>query len=199
MQGSRSGQRADCTLISRDRAGLSFIVRHSSNPQPTVTVDVVGADGGIRQTLVEQVDTSAGKPTLLELSDDGRDQLIVPLRTGTANTTYAVYRATDSAPDFVRAGEIIGVGVDRTASGYVVGNLRGSPAGRNSYTSFWRFLGSQLHLVAATKTTVNPAGPNTCTIDDADEGGHGKAPKVTEPALAQRFCAEEILRAAPVQ
>ncbi|MGV9410624.1 hypothetical protein ACWDOP_11975 [Nocardia sp. NPDC003693] len=189
-----SGPSPDCALVSRDRAGLSFVVRHNeAGNAATVTIEVLGRDGAVRQTLTEQVDPGISQPRLLELADDGRDQLVVPLRSGMVNVTYAIYRALDAAPDFVRTGTMAGIGVDRTASGYLAGQIRGGSAGKYWNTEFWRLDGTRLRFVASTLTIHQPDGPATCA-PDPDGSASDRDPEITDPQAVQRLCTEDTQR-----
>lgn len=194
---SGSGQPSDCKLISRDRAGLTFVVRYATGKKGPANIAIIRRDNSVQQTLLVQIDTYAHTPSLLELADDGRDQLVFPLITGTINSTYAVYRATDSAPDFVPVGEVFGIAVNRTASGYIVGEARGGSAGKYWYKEFWQFADSHLRLMARLLITRNYGPPDTCAIND--ESGLKETPAVTDPEAIQRFCAEQVLRADPVK
>ncbi|MGX1809772.1 hypothetical protein ACWIGI_28970 [Nocardia sp. NPDC055321] len=189
-----SGPSPDCALVSRDRAGLSFVVRHSDNRgATTVTIEVTDRDGAVHQTLTEVVETGIARPYLLELADDGRDQLVVPLHSGMVNVTYAIYRAFDATPNFVRTGTMVGIGVDRTASGYLAGQIRGGSAGKYWNTEFWRFDGTRLRFVASILITHHPDAPDTCA-PDRDGTTVAKGPEITDPEAVQRLCTEEILR-----
>ncbi|GAB0102159.1 hypothetical protein JMUB6875_11260 [Nocardia sp. JMUB6875] len=193
----------DCRLVSRDRAGLTFVVRHRV-PTPTpgayrqradVTIEVIGRDGAVRQTLSEPGTQTFGEPQLAQLAADDRDQLVVPLSiAANGNATLAVYRATDSDPDFVRAGEIGGLfGVNRSTNGYIVGSSKSGPA--DKYLDFWRFDGSTLAPVAAIIETYKADGSSTCKAND--EGNHPNS-GMSADEVARKFCGEKYARAEPV-
>ncbi|MEC3916871.1 hypothetical protein [Nocardia sp. CDC160] len=198
-----SGAPPDCRLVSRDRAGLTFVVRHQAatpttgayTQQADVTIEVIGRDGAVRQKLSESGTQTFGEPQLANLADDNRDQLVVPLWVGAnGNATLAVYRATDAAPDFVRAGEIGGLfGVNRSTNGYIVGSSKSGPA--DKYIDFWRFDGSKLVRVAGIIETYTVEGSSTCKANDE---GNNQNSGMSDDEVAQKFCAEKYTRADPV-
>ncbi|MFI9510367.1 hypothetical protein [Nocardia sp. NPDC052566] len=174
---------ADCRLVSGDRAGQSFAVRHDGAPGRTVvTIEVFDRDGARRQTVVERDTRTPNLPTLRDLDDDGRDELVVPLNTGVVNTTYAIYRATDATPEFRRTGELSGLGPEHTSSGYIAIAARDGAAHWD--VGFWHFDDAQLLRVATAHIDLtkdsNGKVSGTCAVDP-------------EQAAAQ-FCAEPLVR-----
>ncbi|MET9492511.1 hypothetical protein [Nocardia sp. NPDC006630] len=196
----------DCKLISHDRAGYTFIVRFSG-PDPVghrnrMTITVI-ADGKVRQTVISTLSSIMREPPeLRNLADDGRDQLVVPVDAGTGGTDYEIYRATDSAPEFVDAGEVqgldegrvLGMGVQRTPDGYVAAMAKSGPA--DHYLAFWHFVGARLELVAEIILTYRADGSApACRADD--EGPRGDS-GLSDAGVAQRFCGEKTFPATPV-
>lgn len=169
--------------------------------KPAMTVQVIGRDGKVRQTIVETGTDQLGiapssAPELLDLAGDGRDQLVIPVYRGIVNGVFAVYRATDAAPDFVRSGVVSGISVDRSEDGaYIIGDSREGP-GKYWYGDFWQFAGSQLKLVGATKTELNEDHRSTCGVNDEYAQQH---PELMDVSSAQRFCAVKRVRTKAVQ
>jgi hypothetical protein len=136
-------------------------------------VDVLSRDGAVLQTLREQAE-SIFYPEVKDLDGDELEDVLIPLMTGNVNTTYALYLQR-SDEGFVRAGELGGVSIERTPSGYI------SASGRSSAveweTSYYRVTGNQLEEVARVSTTpeyedeTGGLHEETCTIlssrDDA--------------------------------
>ncbi|MFI6869195.1 hypothetical protein [Nocardia sp. NPDC050406] len=178
----------DCRLQSHDAVGVTFEVRRGA--ASTITIDVL-ADGARVQTLTERDVRHPSDPSLRDVDGDGRDELLVPIQLATANTRFAVYRATESATEFHRSGELTGVGIDTTEDGYVV-----TPA-RVDYASwdiaFLRFTDDTLDPVVTAQVRLLPseggAPPvSECTLVDA--GGLHSTGLTSLEAARERFCAE---------
>lgn len=186
----------DCKLTSRDSAGFSFIVRHQSGTvsKAQTTIDVTGADGTVLQTLYTDETEAPSEPYLADLDGDGRDELIVPLVTAiVGNTTYEVFRPKENKPEYARAGQVFGLGVDRSTGGYVAGESKSGPA--DKYIEFQRFVGSQLVFVAEIIRTFNENGHSTCRAD-TEKGVPDSG--LSDDEVARRFCGEELVAAKPV-
>lgn len=186
----------DCRLTSRDSAGLSFVVRHraSSGAGARTSIDVTGSDGKSLQTLSVQDTEVPSEPYLADLDVDGRDELIVPISTAiVGNSNYVVFRPKAATPEFVEAGKVFGIGVDRTASGYIAGEAKGGAAAK--YIEFQQFVGSKLVFVAEIIRTYDKDGNSTCGVDN--EKGVPKS-EFSDEDVVRRFCGEELLRPAPV-
>ncbi|WP_227838457.1 hypothetical protein [Nocardia aurantia] len=139
--------------------------------------------------------TSPAEPALLDLAGDGRDQLVVPLSLAiVGNTTYAIYRATDAAPDFAYTGTVVGFGLDRTADGLIATTAKSGPADR--YTDFWQFDDARLRLVAGIVRTYAADGSSVCRADT--EGAHGDS-GLSDQDVERRFCDVTVVAAQPVR
>ncbi|MVU83385.1 hypothetical protein GPX89_39880 [Nocardia sp. ET3-3] len=180
----------DCYLQSRDSAGLTFEVRHTGSGQrASVGVTVLAPTGTTVQTLTER-DVGTTAPRLRDLDNDGRDELIIPIMTADANTRYIVYRATADAVPFHRAGELAGIVLDTTATGYVV------VTAHDGYElwkiEFWTFDADTLQpLVTAEVHFLDDGtghiGGSRCTVTDT--GGLARTGLTLDDATTQ-FCAE---------
>lgn len=184
----------DCKLVSHDSAGFSFIVRHRAGFQFGVQarIDVTGNDGTVLQTVDTDDSDTGGEPFLADLVGDGRDELIVPLSLAiVGNGNFEVYRPKPNKPEFARAGTVFGIGVDRSAGGYVVGQSKGDAA--HWYIEFQKFQGSQLVLVA---TIISSSGEHgTCVVDN--EQGSLQS-ELSDDEIVRQFCGKEILHPGPV-
>lgn len=182
----------NCRLTSRDSAGLSFIVRHKASPggNAWTSIDVTGNDGKVLQNLHVSDTEVPGEPYLADLDVDGRDELIVPISTAiVGNTNYVIYRSKADGLEFVEAGRVFGIGVDRTASGYVASMAKNGPA--DKYIEFQKFVGSKLVFVAEIIRTYDKDGHSTCRVDD--EKGVPES-EFSDEEVVRRFCGEELLR-----
>ncbi|MFF0632858.1 hypothetical protein ACFYTS_10180 [Nocardia sp. NPDC004151] len=186
----------DCRLTSRDSAGLSFIVRHKASAEgyDRTNVDVLGSDGKSLQNLYVRDTEVPAEPYLADLDVDGRDELIVPISTAiVGNSNYVVFRPKAGKSEFVEAGRVFGIGVDRTASGYIAGMAKNGPA--DKYIEFQKFVGSKLVFVAEIIRTYDKDGHSTCRVDD--EKGVPES-EFSDEEVVRRFCGEQLLRPAPV-
>lgn len=186
----------DCRLTSRDSAGLSFIVRHKASAEgyDRTNVDVLGSDGKSLQNLYVRDTEVPAEPYLADLDVDGRDELIVPISTAiVGNSNYVVFRPKAGKSEFVEAGRVFGIGVDRTASGYIAGMAKNGPA--DKYIEFQKFVGSKLVFVAEIIRTYDKEGHSTCRVDD--EKGVPES-EFSDEEVVRRFCGEQLLRPAPV-
>ncbi|MFJ4655667.1 hypothetical protein ACIP5Y_30680 [Nocardia sp. NPDC088792] len=195
--GSAGAAPADCKLISHDSAGFSFIVRHRDGFKfgTQARIDVTGGDGTVLQTIdTDDSDAPGVEPFLADLVGDGRDELIVPLSLAiVGNGNFEVFRPKANKPEFARSGTVFGIGVDRSAGGYIVGQSKGGAA--HWYIEFDRFQGSQLVFVAEIINSSDTNGHWTCAVDN--EQGSLQS-ELSDDEIIQRFCGREILRTAPV-
>ncbi|MGW4242192.1 hypothetical protein [Nocardia sp. NPDC004722] len=186
----------DCRLVSRDSAGLAFVVRHEAGRASgyRALIDVTGSDGTVLQTLHSDDSDDPREPFLADLAGDGRDELIVPLNLAiVGNGTFEVFRPKSNQPEFVRSGKIFGIGVDRAAGGYIVGQAKGGAA--HWYIEFDRFQGSQLVFVAEIIKSAAASGSPPCAVDK--EQGALQS-ELSDTEILQRFCDVEIIQTKPV-
>ncbi|GAB2505240.1 hypothetical protein GCM10027167_01570 [Nocardia heshunensis] len=201
----------DCKLVSKDSAHYTFVVRHaavertSAGGDTKVTlVDVIAkdlvdnSDYAAGRTMVETGDLFMnGEPSLQDLDADGRDELLIPVGSGSGGVTEAVYR--DTAPDpaakdpnFVRIGEINGIDLEHTDSGYIATVGKGGAAEKE--VSFMKIENSQ--LVEKVRVEID-------MTEDSQGHGHGTCKVIRSGGLAgsglsdsqvtQRFCSEPIV------
>ena len=170
-EGSQPGPIAPCRI---DLAGSDVFLRIASAAGPgaedetygALSIDVFSGQGERLQSLSEEVERIAW-PEVRDLDGDGLEDLLIPLMTGNVNTVYALHLQREGL-GFVRAGELGGVSIDRTDSGYI------SAAGRSSAaeweTAYYRITANALEEVARVSTTPEYEDgdgqtlPETCTI-----------------------------------
>lgn len=179
----------DCYLQSHDTAGLTFEVRHTgSGQQGSVTITTLDPAGAHLQTITER-GVGSTAPRLRDLDNDGLDELIIPIMMASANTRYVIYHATADG-QFVRSGELAGIGIDTSAAGYTVVTARDSYELWN--IQFWTFDAALLRpLVTADVHFLDDGtghvGGSECTV--IDSGGLARTGLSLDQATAQ-FCAE---------
>lgn len=182
----------DCVLQSRDWTGFAFEVRHgdTGGSNTLTTITVLDAEGSTLQTITEKGWATPAGPRLRDLDDDGRDELIIPVFFATANTAYAVYHASGSALEYQRAGQLSGIGIDTSTSGYTITSAR---AGYASWdVAFWTFIEDRLHQVVTAEVrpiegSDGKVAGTVCKVVDA--GGLSDTGLSLDEARTQ-FCAE---------
>ncbi|WP_067823099.1 hypothetical protein [Nocardia inohanensis] len=180
-----------CVLTSRDSLGLSFEVRYTGSKAQgySATITVLDSGGDQLQTIVEKDARSPSQPILRDLDGDNRDELIVPVYLATANSRSVIYHAGGDTQHFQRAGEVAGIGIDRSESGYLTVWGRGSA--KTFYVDFLTFSGDSLKpVVTAEVELFGSAGHVTgsqCTVKDS--GGLSGSGLTLEQAR-EHFCAE---------
>lgn len=177
----------DCVLQSRDSAGLAFEVRHLHGG---LTITVLDRTGNPIQTLTEPDTWTPAEPHLRDLDSNGRDELIIPVYGATSNIRYIIYHATGDATRFQRAGELSGIGIDTSTTGYVAVTAHDGYAFWN--VGFWIFDADLLKPIVTAHVELLDDGTgkvsgSKCTV--TDDGGLGRTGLDPDQARTQ-FCAE---------
>ncbi|MEU0544017.1 hypothetical protein ABZ319_29540 [Nocardia sp. NPDC005978] len=181
----------DCVLRARDGTGLVFEVRHAANGSSSLTTIIVrDSDGEQVQTITEKGWRAAAGARLRDLDADGRDELIIPLFLATANASYAIYHAGGGSLEYRRAGQLGGIGIDTSDSGYTVASARAGYAAWD--VQFWTFVQDRLHPVVTAQVrpiegSDGKVAGTTCAV--VDSGGLDDLGLSASAATAQ-FCAE---------
>ncbi|MCU1645064.1 MAG: hypothetical protein JWN03_5339 [Nocardia sp.] len=183
---------SDCQLQSRDPLGVTFEVRHTGSPAHLVTtVTLLDPGGAVVQTLVEPEANAPGAVAKLrDLDGNGRDELVIPIFLATANMRYAIYHASGNSLEYHRAGELAGIGIDTSATGYVVVSARTEYASWD--VEFWKFAADDLTPIVTAQVrpiddgTGKVAG-TTCAVIDS---GGLETTGLTPAQADTQFCAE---------
>lgn len=153
-----------------------------------VSIDVLGQDGQVVQTLLE-ADVPEYMPlSLQDVDGDGRADILVPRVSGNVNTEYGVWIYDGTR--YRRVGDVSGVEVERTADGLIAVPARSSAISWN--VRYYRLDESGLrHLVTAQidglEQLPNGSVRSTCAISEAP----GLADlDLSDRAAQERFCAE---------
>lgn len=156
----------------------------------TVSVDVLGADNSVVQTIIEPDVLEYLPPIVQDVDGDGRGDILIARESGNVNTAHAIWLFSGENGAYRRVGEVSGVEIARTEDGYVVVPARSSAAAWN--VAFYRLDGEGLHMLATVNVEgeeVNAAIRSTCTLADAP----GISAIDLSIADAQtKFCAEPV-------
>lgn len=182
-----------CRMMLADNSGLAIEARYTKaeDDSTKVAVQVVAPGDATLQTIEETMGNTLGGVTTRDVDADGKADLLLPLETGNANTTWAIWRQEDEGK-FRRAGEVSGVSIGRTADGYFAVPARSSA---NSWeVAFLRLDGGALLPVATAEVTAHlndkdepdPAQIECAVRYDSQTAGIGLS---LDEARA-KFCAE---------
>lgn len=174
--------------------GETLYVRFVTQPEGAtggaVSVEVIGANGAIRQALLEENVATYLTPSIQDIDGDGRGDILIPRDVGNVNVVQGVWIFSGEGL-YRRAGEISGVDVARTDEGLIASPARSSAAAWN--IAFYRLDESGLHLIASVNVEgeQRPDGSivSRCTLADAPgivEQG------LTAEAAREKFCAEPL-------
>lgn len=153
-----------------------------------VSIDVIGSDGRVDQTVLESDVSEYRAPSVQDVDGDGRGDILIPLMTGNVNTDYAVWLYSGADGRFERVGAVSGVEIKRTDEGYVAVPARSGAA--SWAVSFFRLDQEGLHPLVTLQIDgeeVDGAIRSTCTVL---EGDGLTAVGLNERAAQEKFCAE---------
>jgi len=154
----------------------------------SVSIDVLGDDGQVVQTLVESEVSHYRPVTVMDIDGDGRADIQVPRDTGNVNTTSGLWIFKGEDGRYARVGEVTGVAISRTGDGYIVVPARSSAV---AWSVAYFGLGADgLVQLATVEVVGDDRGGEirtTCRLTDA--------PGLSVLALSDReaeakFCAE---------
>lgn len=179
----------ECRLES---TGSSLHVKFAATPEGasggTVSIDVLGSDFAIAQTVTETDVSEYRAPSVQDVDGDGRGDILIPRETGNVNVANAIWLFSGESGAYRRVGEVSGVSIERTEEGYVAVPARGGAALWN--VAFYRLDGEGLHMIASVNVEgeeVNGAVRSTCTLADAPGIG---AINLDATQAEAKFCAE---------
>lgn len=166
---------------------VHFVAAPADNPdRGTIVVDVLGANGAIRQSITESGVDEYYDPVAVDFDGDGHLDLEILHEGGVANEDMALWRFNPSTGQFQRIGEVSGFGVERTADGYLsVANRSG--AGEYG-VEFYRLDGASLTSILSLSLEGDDAAHIRCTI--AERGPALASLNMNDAALRTKFCAE---------
>jgi hypothetical protein len=194
--GNGPGELKDCRINSSDTSQFMFEVRYGQpvGGKTPVTIQVVETGDATLQTISEHVSGDAGVPHAEDIDGDGYAELLVPLETGTVNTSYAIWLMPAGARQFIRVGEVSAVDFKHTDSGYIAASARSSA---NEWAVQFFKLTDEPKLVPVLTADVTARGtPDKITGVEChimDDGGM-KDLKLTPKAAEAKFCAESAVK-----
>jgi hypothetical protein len=179
-----------------EHGGQRMLVHFAAAPadgadRGTITVDVLGASGAVRQTLTETGVDGYYDPAAVDFDHDGHLDVEIIREGGVANEDLGLWRFNPSTGRFDRIGEVSGFAVQRTADGYIsVANRSGAA---NYSVEFYRLDESALTLILSVNLIEeDPEGPVICTI--GERGPALASLHMSDAALRGKFCADPSTR-----
>lgn len=157
----------------------------------TVSVDVLGENGAVSQTLVEPEVSEYLAPTIEDVDGDGHGDVLIARESGNVNVAWGVWIFNRERGRYERVGDVSGVEIQRTSDGYIAVPARSGAAEWN--VAFYRLDESALaplvtvNIEATDVTEDGHVTRQTCTIEDAP----GLTTlHLTRDAARAKFCAE---------
>jgi hypothetical protein len=157
----------------------------------TVTVNIIGADDDVAQTISETGVSEYLAPNVEDVDGDSHLDILIPRESGNANVTHGVWLYDRAAAHYTRVGELSGVDIQRTSEGLIAVPARSGAA--EWVVSFYKLDATGLHALVSVDvqaTGVSDGGQvqgQTCAVEDAP--GLGEL-QLTRDAARAKFCAE---------
>lgn len=152
-----------------------------------VTIDVLNERGDVVQSMSEPDVSQYIPPTIEDVDGDGRADLLVTRETFNANATSGVWIYNGERGVYERAGQINGVGFERTEDGLIAVPARSSATEWD--VTYYKLDEGGLHELLTVEVTA-PSGRST-----EPSCGLATTPGLRELGLSEvqartRFCAE---------
>lgn len=174
-----------------EAGGQVFNVTYADVPEGVaggaVTIEVIGPDGAVAQSILEQDVSEYRHVSLEDIDGDGRIDIRIPIATGNVNTQSALWVFNGERGLYQRVGDVSGISIERTADGYLAVPARSSAVAWN--VAFYRFDEGGIHPIL-TLLIEAPAGRSTepgCRIESAPGL---RDVNLDEAAARAKFCAE---------
>jgi hypothetical protein len=180
----------DCQLNGTAPAQPRIEIRYAGaeDDSTEVAARVIGPDGAVIQEIIERMGNTFNGPSLQDVDADGLTDILLPLETGNVNTTFALWRQTASGR-FVRAGELNGVAIEKTPSGFIA--VQGRSSAAEYYVDFYRLQADALSLVSTTRIAAIIEDDDSPGLDCTSESPAGVEPSafgLSDP------CSEPVVR-----
>lgn len=153
----------------------------------SVSIDVLGEDGAVVQTMLEPDVSEYIAPVVQDVDGDGRADVLAARVSGNVNTEYGVWIFNGERGVYERVGDISAVEIERTSDGLIATQARSSAVSWN--VAFYKLDEGGLHPMASIYVTApeTPGGAPSCAVDEAPGL---RDLNLTERAARERFCAE---------
>lgn len=188
--GADGWKHPDCRALLPDGSGLAIEARYGAAEDESVevTVQVVQTGDKTIQEFKERMGNTFGGPNVKDFDGDGKTDVLLPLETFDANTSWAVYHQVDG-PKFLNIGEVNGGSVIKTESGYIA--VQGRSNAAEYYVSFYSLTPEALKPVLTIDVTGDGEPGKVVKVDCAltDDGGLADIGLSADAAKA-KFCAE---------
>jgi hypothetical protein len=185
---------SECKLVTPSQTFHVKFAEAQGDDNGTVTVDALGRDGAVAQTLREDNVSDYADPEAVDFDEDGHIDLEIPLIVGNDNRDFALWRFDPTQSRFVRLGDVSGI-IHHTRDGYLA--IAGKSSAAEWDVSFYTIGSSALNeLVTLNVTAEGDDQGNvirtTCTI--TRQGPAFANLNMSADAARTKFCAEPAAR-----
>jgi hypothetical protein len=152
-KGADGWKHPDCRVMLTDTSKLALEARYTKAEDETtkIALAVVQPGDATVQTIEETMGNTFARVELQDVDKDGKDDILVPLETGMVNITWALWRQS-ADNKFVRVGEVTGVDLKNTDSGYLAVPARSSA---NEWDiAFYKMDGDAMNPIVSTAITA---------------------------------------------
>ena len=184
----------ECKLVT---AGQTFHVKFAEaqgDDNGAVTIEVLGRDGALGQTLHENNLSDYADPEAVDFDEDGHIDLEIPLIVGNDNRDVALWRFDPAASRFVRLGEVSGI-IRHTRDGYLA--VAGKSSAAEWDVSFYTIGANALDELMTVKVAAEGDDQGNVTRTSCTIGAQGPAFAslgISADAARARFCADPAAR-----
>jgi hypothetical protein len=191
--GADGWKHPDCRVMLTDASKLALEARYTKAEDETtkIALAVVQPGDATVQTIEETMGNTFARVELQDVDKDSKEDILVPLETGMVNITWALWRQS-ADNKFVRVGEVTGVDLKNTDSGYLAVPARSSA---NEWdVAFYKMDGDAMNPIVTAAVTARGT-PDKITGQDCeltDDGGLASTGLALEAAEA-KFCAEPVV------
>ena len=157
---------SECKLVTPSQTFHVKFAEAQGDDNGTVTIDALGQDGAVAQTLREDNVSDYADPEAADFDEDGHIDLEIPLVVGNDNRALALWRFDPAQSRFVRLGDVSGI-IHHTRDGYLA--VAGKSSAAEWDVSFYTIGPSALNElitvnVAAEGDDQGNVARTTCTI-----------------------------------
>lgn len=189
-EGADGWKHPDCRVLLPDGSGLAIEARYAPAEDESIelTIQVVQTGDKTIQEFKERMGNTFDGLNVKDFDGDGKADLLLPLESNDANTSWAIYRQMDG-PKFVRVGEPSGSPILKTDTGYFA--VQGRSNAADYYVSFFTLTPEELKPVVTVEVSGDGEPGKVVNVDCVltDDGGL-VATGLSPAAAKEAFCAE---------